>query len=487
MTDDFETYYRAVASRDTRFDGHFFTAVTSTGIYCRPICPARTPKRENVRFFRVAAAAEAAGFRACRRCRPDRSPESPDWHVRADLTARALRLIADGALDEGGVGAVANRLNVSERHLRRTLVDEIGVGPLALARTRRTQLARTLLESTGLPISDIAFTAGFGSIRQFNDAMRQSFGRAPTELRTLGRNVVDDGSARDGDGALVLRLAHRGALDATELLAWFGARAIPGVETVTDNELRRTVRLPHSPGRVTVRVESGRGGQSVRAAVDHADLRDVAAAVRRCRDMFDLDSDPAAIGEVLSADPALAPLVAARPGVRVPGCADGFELAVRAVVGQQVSVAAARTLLGRIVDRTGKVLEGGEPSRLFPEAADLAEADLDGIGLTTRRAATLHAVAAAVAGGLALDRGADRPAVREALLALPGIGPWTVEYLALRALGDPDAFPAGDLGLQRAARDLGLPHTERALAAYSERWRPWRGYAAMYLWLSEKD
>lgn len=491
MDEDFETCYRAVSSRDSRFDGRFFTAVTSTGIYCRPICPARTPKRENVRFYPVAAAAAAAGFRACRRCRPDRGPGSPDWNVRADLVGRALRLIAAGAVDGGGVGELATRLHVSERHLNRSLVAEVGVGPLALARTRRAQTARTLLESTALPVSDIAFAAGYASIRQFNESMRQAFGRSPTELRGRAPRTVADGFAREGSGPLTLRLAYREPFDTAGVLAWFGLRAVEGVERVIGTAYQRTMRLPHAPGLLTMS-DTGEGTLRVEARL--GDLRDVTAAVRRCQDLFDLDADPAAVADVLRADPALRPLVDARPGLRVPGCADGFELAVRAVLGQQVSVAAARTFAVRLARRFGDALPddtagGGEEGWwLFPTAARLAAAgpdELRTIGLTTRRAATLHALAVAVAeGGLTLDRGADRAAAAAALPALPGIGAWTAAYVGLRALGDPDAFPASDLGLRKAAEALGLPGDPRALAAHAERWRPWRGYAALHLWSS---
>ncbi|OLE21012.1 MAG: AraC family transcriptional regulator [Catenulispora sp. 13_1_20CM_3_70_7] len=353
---DFDTYYRAVSSRDARFDGRFFTGVTTTGIYCRPICPARTPKPENVRFFRVAAAAEAAGFRTCRRCRPDKVPGSPDWNVRADLAGRALRLIADGAADQqDGVAALARTLAVSERHLHRILVAELGVGPLTLARSRRAQTARLLLESTTLPVSDIAFAAGYGSIRQFNDSVREAFGATPSEIRArFGSGAAAAelaGSAVEGDGALTLRLGYRAPFDFGGLLGWFGNRAVPGVdEVVTDSVgavYRRALRLPHGTGLVELRDDDG--VIHARLAVD--DLRDVAVAVRRCRDLLDLDADPGQVGAVLAADPVLAPLVAARPGLRVPGAVDGFEIAVRAVLGQQISVAAARTVASRLVQR----------------------------------------------------------------------------------------------------------------------------------------
>lgn len=491
--DEADTFYRAVTSRDARFDGRFFTGVLTTGIYCRPICPARTPKRENVRFFRVAAAAEAAGFRTCRRCRPDKAPGSPDWDVRADLAGRALRLIADGACDqEDGVSALASTLAVSERHLHRVLVAELGVGPLTLARSRRAQTARLLLESTSLPVSDVAFAAGFGSIRQFNDSVREAFGATPSELRARfgsGLAVAErDGSAVEGDGALTLRLVYRAPLDIGALFGWFAARAVPGIDEVVgagpEEVYRRGVRLPHGDGNVELRDDGA--AVHVRLAVE--DLRDVAVAVRRCRNLLDLDADPEQIGLVLATDPALAPLVSRRPGLRVPGCFDGFEIAVRAIVGQQVSVAAARTLAGRIAARFRPDDAADGHLVPFPSAETLAEADLSGLGMTTRGAATIRTLARAVASGeVSLDRGVDRVETRAGLLALPGIGPWTADYVALRAFGDPDAFPVGDLVLRKQAAALGLPGREKELTAHAERWRPWRAYAAVHLWAASHD
>ena len=526
--EDFDTYYRAVASRDTRFDGRFFTGVTTTGIYCRPICPARTPKPENVRFFRVAAAAEAAGFRTCRRCRPDKVPGSPDWNVRADLAGRALRLIADGAADQqDGVAALARTLAVSERHLHRVLVAELGVGPLTLARSRRAQTARLLLESTALPVSDVAFAAGYGSIRQFNDSVREAFGATPSEIRVrFGSGVATAelaGSAVDGDGALTLRLTYRTPFDFGALLGWFGDRAVPGVDEVvgtgSDVVYRRALRLPYGTGEVELRDDKG----LVHARLVVEDLRDVAVAVRRCRDLLDLDADPAQVDAVLAGDPALAPLVAARPGLRVPGAVDGFEIAVRAVLGQQISVAAARTMTARLVQRFSAVEMAAEAALVpetavpaaaaiatltatpaealashfvdkkadltpFPRPETLADGDYEGLGLTRRTVATLRALAGAVASGdLVLDRGVDRAEARAKLLAVPGIGPWTADYVALRVFGDPDAFPVGDLIVRRQAERLGLPGVEKALLAHAERWRPWRAYAALHLWASAGD
>jgi AraC family transcriptional regulator of adaptative response / DNA-3-methyladenine glycosylase II len=499
MEHNFDTLYRAVQSRDPRFDGRFFTAVTSTGIYCRPVCSAQTPRRENVRFYRLAAAAEAAGFRACRRCRPDTAPGSAEWNVRSDLTARALRLIAAGVVDSEGVEGLASRLATSPRHLHRQLVAEVGAGPLALARTRRAQTARLLLDQTDLPITDVAFSAGFASIRQFNDTVRASFGATPTELRRRR-----DRTPLDSTGGMVLRLRHRLPFDADGLLGYFGPRALPGVEEAAGGTFRRVLSLPRSTAVVELelgapdsqarhgargRAHGGVNGGEVRLRLRLDDLRDLAEAVQRCRWLLDLDADPAAIGEVLGADSLLAPLVAARPGLRVPGAVSGLELAVRAILGQQVSVAGARTLAGRLVKALGEPLpraDGGLTHR-FPTAEALAELDPDtpqpGLGLTRGKLAAIRALGQAVAkGDLDLDRGADREETEKALLALPGVGPWTAAYIAMRALGDPDALPAADLGLRRALERHGLPGDPASIRARAERWRPWRAYAVLHLW-----
>jgi AraC family transcriptional regulator, regulatory protein of adaptative response / DNA-3-methyladenine glycosylase II len=463
MHEDHERCYRAVASRDSRFDGRFVTAVTSTGIYCRPSCPAQTQKRENVRFYPGATAAVAAGFRACRRCRPEAAPGSRDWDLRADLAARALRAIAAGAVDdERGVPALARSLHVSERHLHRVLVAEVGAGPLALARTRRAQTARLLLDATDLPMSQIAFAAGFSSVRQFNDTIREHFGAAPRELR---RRVQPDVA---GTGLLTLRLAHRSPYAAAELLDWQRLHLVPGVEEIAAGAYRRVL-----PSGAVVSLTIGADATQLSTRVD--DVRTLTDTVTRCRRLLDADADPLAVDATLAEDPELAPLVAGRPGLRVPGVADGFELVVRTVLGQQVSVKAAHTFGQRLVETYGKPLDapdGGLTTR-FPTSQTLAAASYDGIGLTGSRIRTLRAVSVAVASGeLILDGSADRDETRAKLLALPGIGAWTVEYVAMRGLGDPDAFPASDLVLRR--RIAGLD---------PDRWRPWRAYAAMHLWM----
>ena len=481
--------YRAISGRDPRFDGRLFVGVLSTGIYCRPSCPARTPRPENCRYYPAAAAAVAAGFRACRRCRPDALPGSRDWDARGDLAARALRAIADGAIDAVGVTGLAERMHVSARHLHRVLVAEVGASPLQLARTRRAQLARTLLDQTELSMIDVAFAAGFASLRQFNDVMREEFGAAPSTLR---RGVVPHAvPPGPGDRApvdvaeLTLRLRHCAPYDAAGWLTHVAARAIPGLERVEDERMiTRLLAAPGGPVRVTISFDQ-EGQIAARLAL--ADLADLAGVVARLRRWLDLDADPRLVTAALGTDPLLAPLVATRPGLRIPGTTDPFELAVRAVLGQQVSVAGARTLAGRLVAAHGTPASDG--LHLFPDAATLAAAGPDrlrAIGLTGSRAATLDRLAVAVAGGLSLAADADREAVRAGLLALPGIGPWTVDYIALRALGDPDVFPSGDLVLRRALAELpgGARHPVDVAAATSRAaaWRPWRGYAAQHLW-----
>ena len=515
MALDFDTCYRAVVARDARFDGRFFTAVTSTGIYCRPICPARTPARGNLRFFAHAGAAEAAGFRACRRCRPEASPGSPDWNTRADLAARAVRLISSGYVDSRGISGLAARLGVSERHLHRLLVAELGAGPLALARTARLQTARRLLAETDMPITDIAFASGFTSVRQFNATVLESAHATPSQLRAGARRTATPrpgpggpgggpGGAVDGPGTwLELRLACREPFASAGLLDFLRARAIPGVEQVTADRYARTVRTAAGAGLIELIPQPGQGHTLLRVQLDS--LTGLGQVVYCARRLLDADADPVPIDAALAADPVIAPLVRARPGLRVPGAYDGFELAVRAVLGQQVSVAAARTFAGRLArlargdgppeppdrrpaprqplarspETPGRGFvpgQAGELSALFPGAAELAGADLSGLGLTTGRQRTLRALAQAVASGrLNLDPGADPAETAARLAELPGIGPWTISYILMRS-GDPDAFPATDLGVRRAMAGLGAP------PGHPAHWRPWRAYAAMHLW-----
>jgi AraC family transcriptional regulator of adaptative response / DNA-3-methyladenine glycosylase II len=474
-----ERFWQAIEACDPRFDGWVYCGVTTTGIYCRPSCPARTPKRENVGFYTTAAAAQAAGFRACKRCRPDAAPGSPEWDLRADLVGRAMRLIADGVLDREGVGALASRLGYSERHVHRQLVAVLGVGPLALARAQRAQTARILLETTTLSVTDVAFAAGFHSLRQFNATVREVFASSPSELRAKARRF---GRAEDS-GALPLRLPHRAPLDAHELIAFLGTRAIAGVEEVLDGVYRRSLRLPHGPGVVELRPAE----RHIHASFRLADPRDLAAAIQRSRALLDLDSDPQSVADALGGERTLAPIVRAARGRRVPGAVDGDELAVRAVLGQQVSVRGARTLAGRLVVRYGERLERplGAVTHVFPPAHALAEADAAALAMPLSRRRALLALADALASGeLVLDGGADRVDARRKLLALPGIGPWTADYIAMRALRDPDAFLPGDLGVRKALERLGHRARPANALALAERWRPYRSYAVVHLWAS---
>ena len=467
---DFERCYRAVDSRDQRFDGWFFTAVRTTGIYCRPSCPAVTPKRENVEFHPSAAAAQRAGFRACRRCRPDAAPGSPEWDVRADVVGRAMRLIGDGVVDREGVPGLASHLGYTERHLNRLLTAELGAGPLALARAQRAQTARTLIETTDLGLAEIAFAAGFGSVRQFNDTILEVYAQAPSALRE--RRPIAPAEA----GTINLRLAYRSPLHAPALLDFLETRALPGVEERTGNTYRRGLSLPR--GSATVSLSPA--DRWVSATLRLSDVRDLAPAVARCRRLFDLDADPEAVDATLGADPALAAIVRSEPGVRVPRAVDGFEMAVRAIVGQQISVSGARTTLTRMI-RSVFPVDNSLVS--FPSAAQVAELPDSAFGMPVARRETIRQLAGAVADGkIDLDPGADREETVARLLAMPGIGLWTVGYVAMRAIGDPDVFLPTDLAVRRGAKALSLPDTPKTLATYAERWRPWRSYALIRLW-----
>ncbi len=471
---DPDACYRAVQSRDSRFDGWLFTGVRTTGIYCRPSCPAITPKRANVTFFASAAAAQHAGLRACKRCRPDASPGSPAWDARADVVARAMRLIADGVVDRGGVSGLAARLGYSVRQLERLLVTEVGAGPLALARAQRAQQARVLIETTALPFANVAFAAGFASIRQFNDTIQRVFATTPTALRDrttpIGR----------GSGTIELRLPFRTPFHAEGVFGHLCATAVPGVEEWRDGAYRRTLLLDHGPAIVSLTPAPS----WIECVVRLTDLRDLGPAVARCRRLLDLDADPASVDEALTQDPELAPLVRAVPGRRVPRTVDPGELALRAVLGQQISTAGARTLTAGIAAAVGRPVDDpdGGLTRCFPTPAEVLGLPDDRLALPARRRETLRALATALADGrLAVDVGADWAEAAAALATVRGIGPWTAATIAMRALGDPDAFPVGDLGVLHAARRLGLPEG-RALEDRSQRWRPWRAYATQYLW-----
>jgi AraC family transcriptional regulator of adaptative response / DNA-3-methyladenine glycosylase II len=468
---DADGMYRATQARDRRFEGRFVVAVRTTGVYCRPGCPAPLPRRRNVRFYRSAAGAEAAGFRACLRCRPDLAADTPGAGGTSSTVLRALRLIDEGALDDGGLDALAARLGVGARHLRRLFIAHLGAAPKRVAITRRLHFARRLMDDGAMSVSEIALASGFGSVRRFNAAVRATFHRSPRELSDKRAR-----RATHSAGALTVRLAYKPPYALAPMFAFLGQRAIPGVEAVDGATYRRTVRIDGEPGTITVRPADGESALEVTVSPPRSS--GLYTAVERVRRIFDLGSDPAEVAGALRRDLRLAERVKRCPGLRLPGAWDPFELAVRAVLGQQVSVRAAATLAGRLVERFGTPLPLGEsasPDRLFPAPEALAEADLRRIGLPRSRAEALRGLARAVVRG---ELGFDDPEVTRAqLLELSGVGPWTTEYIVLRALSDPDAFPAGDLHLQRTT---GLGRAALLLA--SEAWRPFRGYAALYLW-----
>jgi AraC family transcriptional regulator, regulatory protein of adaptative response / DNA-3-methyladenine glycosylase II len=478
---DDEQCYRAAQSRDSRFDGCFFTAVKTTGIYCRPSCPAMTPKRHNVEFFVTAAAAQQHGYRACKRCRPDASPGSPEWNVRADVVGRAMRLIADGLVDREGVGGLATRLNYSERQINRLLTTELGAGPLALARAQRAQTARTLIETTSMPITQIAFAAGFASVRQFNDTIREVFASSPTELRGSRQLTV-------GGGTLSVRLPYRAPFHSESIFGFLGVRAVPGVESWDGATYRRSLRLSH--GNAVIAVSPGPsapGPNAVMCTLYLDNVADAQAAVERCRRMLDLDSDPDTVESHFADDPILSTLIRKRPGLRSPGHPDGVELLTRAVLGQQVSVKGARTLAARLVAAIGEPLavpvEG--VTHTFPSAEAISGCATGDFAMPTARArALINACRQLADGNIVIDAGSDRDEISRQLEALPGIGPWTASYVALRALGDPDVFLPTDIGVRNALRLLGVESSPRDAAALAESWRPWRSYALHHLWAS---
>ncbi|MEU5508836.1 AlkA N-terminal domain-containing protein [Streptomyces fungicidicus] len=480
MHTDTERCVRAVRSKDARFDGWFFTAVLTTGIYCRPSCPVVPPKPANMVFHPSAAACQQAGFRACKRCRPDTSPGSPEWNHRADLVARAMRLIADGVVDREGVPGLAARLGYSTRQIERQLLAELGAGPLALARAQRAQTARLLIETTRLPMAEIAFAAGFASVRTFNDTVREVFALSPSDLRTRAPRDA----SHTAPGALSLRLPFRAPLNPDNLFGHLAATAIPGVEEWRDGAYRRTLRLPYGHGIVALTPRP----DHIACRLTLGDPRDLTVAISRCRRLLDLDADPVAVDGQLRADPVLAPLVDKAPGRRVPRTVDEAEFAVRAVLGQQVSTAAARTHAARLVTAHGTPLDDPEGglTHLFPSPEALAAVDPETLALPRTRRTTFTTLVSRLAGGeLHLGADSDWPGTRARLLALPGFGPWTADVIAMRALGDPDAFLPTDLGIRRAARELGLPSTPAALTARAAGWRPWRAYAVQYLWATD--
>lgn len=493
---DHDRCYAAASSRDARFDGWFVTAVRTTGIYCRPSCPAITPKQQNVEFHHTAAAAQQRGFRACKRCRPDATPGSPDWNVRRDLTARAMRLIADGVVERDGVGGLARRLGYSERHLTRLLTEEVGAGPLAVARAQRAQTARLLIETTDLRLTDVAFAAGFGSVRQFNDTIREVFAASPSELRRsgAGRSAETPSAAT----TVSVRLPTRAPFSASETLAFVSHRAIPGLEHADDTSYRRVLDLPGGHA-VAVLRPGGAGGDGtaasgsphVDATVHLTDWADLGAAVQRLRRLLDLDADPVAVDERLGAVPLLAASVTRTPGRRAPASVDPFETAVRAVIGQQISVAGARTVGATLVAGAGRRFgDGGDGdgrngapdgrlTHAFPTPAALADAPDEAFSMPTARRDTIRRLADAVADGrIMLDVGVDREETRALLLDVRGIGPWTADYIVMRGLGDPDISLATDLVVRQTLAAEGVDDAD----GFLDRCMPWRSYAVHHLW-----
>lgn len=512
----FTERYRAIDARDVRFDGQFFTAVSSTGIYCRPSCPARTPKPENVTFYPTSAAAQTAGFRACKRCFPDATPGTPEWNLRHDLAGRAMRLILDGTVDREGVDGLASRLGYSARHIHRVLVSQLGAGPLSLARARRAQSARTLLVDSDLALADVAFAAGFGSVRQFNITIQEVFATSPNELRARFRRPVQTEGLRDattGPPSLAVRLnidlPVRQPFDAVGVFQFLAARAVDGVEVADFSapghlSYARTLLLPGGPGAVEVtatRIDKTQW--RVRARLELATLPDVAPAIARVRRMLDLDADPVAVDTALRHDPELAPLVERTPGMRVPGAVDPHELVIRALIGQEISVAAARTHLGRLAAHSGSGYVSTIPglTRIFPTLGQIitavpepvADQPLDPdrpLRLPGQAIRALLTISRALKNGeLTVDVGADADTLRAQLLSWPRIGQWTASYIGMRVLGDPDAWFYGDVALVAGAKNVGLlkhdiPKTtsHRVLTDRATQWSPWRSYAIMHLW-----
>ncbi|MGA9873358.1 MAG: AlkA N-terminal domain-containing protein [Rhodococcus sp. (in: high G+C Gram-positive bacteria)] len=471
---DFERCYRAVSARDTRFDGQFFTAVRTTGIYCRPSCPATTPKPQNVSFVPTAAAAQQGGYRACRRCQPDATPGSPHWNVHSDLTSRAMRLISDGAVERGGVDSVANTLGYSTRQLTRVLTAEIGAGPLALARAHRAHTARTLIQTTSMPMSDIAFAAGFSSVRQFNDTVREVFAVSPTTLRAEATRAKTVSSK----GTVTVRLPYRRPLDRGWLEWFIRGHIVPGLDTFDDATrlYRRSMRLPHGHAVVGMRIEDG----YVDTTLSLQDMRDLSPAVARIRHLLDLDADPEAVDAALAEDPALAPHVAAHRGIRAPGNVDGEEILLRTMIGQQISLRAAATHTARLVEALGTPIDdplGGEITRLFPSAESIAERGHEVLTGPRARVDSIIGVADALATGkITLHTALPPDELERDLLSLKGIGPWTARYVVMRLLADPDVLLDTDLVVRQGAEALGITLTD------SHRWAPWRSYVSMHLW-----
>ncbi len=475
-----EQCYRAVRSRDVRFDGRFYTGVRTTGIYCRPVCPAPAPKSENIDFYPSAAAAEEAGFRPCKRCRPDSLPGTPAWNGTSATVTRALRLIAGGALDDSDIEELADRLGVGDRQLRRLFLQHVGASPIAVNRSRRAHFAKKLLEQTSLRVTEIAFAAGYASVRSFNDHFKRVFRATPSEVRDReSRGGVSPG------GPLALRLTCRDPIDWPHLAGYFETRRIPGVEAVAGGAYHRVIEADDKTNILTVRMAK----DGIRIELDRAAGRDLMRVCNRVRNQFDLDANPKRVDEVLAEDSFLAKSVRAHPGMRVPGAYDPFELMLRAIVGQQISVKGTTTILGRIVEAHGEPLEPGLArdglTHKAPTPETLADANLDGLGMNGAKIRTIqHAARAVASGAIPLDGSASFEELDEALLAVPGIGPWTAGYIAMRAFRNPDAFLPTDLGVKHALADIVPSKRQKEIEARAERWRPWRAYALLHLWRS---
>ncbi len=461
---------QAMLARDPRFDGRFFVAVRTTGIYCRPVCPAPHPAAKNCSYLPSAAAAQEAGYRPCLRCRPETAPGLGAWLGTSSTVARALALIDDGALDHASTPALASRLGIGDRQLRRLFEDHVGASPVAVAQTRRVLLAKQLIHETNLPMTEIALAAGFGSVRRFHEIFHALFARPPAALRRAQTSPAC---------GITLGLGYRPPYDWAAMLAFLTARAIPGVEAVVGGSYRRTIELSGHTGTLAVSHEPDR--HRLRATINFPQTEHLPTIIARLRRMFDLEADPAVIGAALSRDPHLASCVAARPGLRVPGAWDGFELGVRAIVGQQVTVAGATRLAGRIAQEFGPPIEDPVLTHAFPRPERLAHAIIT--GMPPARASAIGTLAAAVTADPALfERAADLPTGIARLCRVPGIGEWTAQYIAMRLMREPDAFPAADIGLLRAMAENGIRPSPAALLARAERWRPWRAYAALHLW-----
>lgn len=475
---------RARLARDARFDGRFFIAVTSTGIYCRPICPARSPRAANVRYYASAAEAAEAGFRPCLRCRPEAAPGTAAWRGSSALVGRAVRLIGEGACVDGGIDGLAARLGIGPRHLHRLFVQHVGAPPVAVLQTWRLGFAKRLLDETALPVTQVAMVSGFGSIRRFNDAFRAAYQRPPSQVRRRAAASLDTGDRADRPRPYALTLAYRPPYDWPALVTFLASRATPGVEAVEGGVYRRTITHRGATGTLAVRKLAS---HALGVTIVFPDAAALPYIVARVRTMFDLSAEPAAIAGAFERDAQLGPLVRARRGLRIPVAWDPFELAVRAIVGQQVTVRGATTLMGRLAARLGA--PAGDGACAFPSAEALAEASVADLGVTSARAHAIRTLAREAADGK-LFTGQEPAEVVRALVALPGIGEWTAQYIAMRGLGDPDAFPTGDLGLRIAATDASAGEariSSGALSEMAERWRPWRAYAAMHLWQSLSD